>query len=84
MDSTDAIGNVYNIGGKEEIKILDLAKKIISITGSGSTIKKIPYEKVFSADFEDMQRRVPSTKKIFECINWEPSLNIDKILAEIY
>jgi len=84
MNCSDAIGNIYNIGGKEEISVIELAKKIISLTGSESTIEKIPYEKVFTSDFEDMQRRVPSTKKIYDCVNWEPSLNIDEILSKIF
>ena len=75
---------VYNIGGEEQITIVELAKKIIGITNSKSTIEFIPYEKVFTADFEDMQRRVPSTKKIYDCIKWESSFNIDEILSMIY
>ena len=75
---------VYNIGGEEQITIVELAKKIIGITNSKSTIEFIPYEKVFTADFEDMQRRVPSTKKIYDCIKWKSSLNIDEILLVIY
>ena len=84
IDCPESIGNVYNIGSEEEITIVELAKKIIGITNSKSTIEFIPYEKVFTADFEDMQRRVPSTKKIYDCIKWKPSLNIDEILQAIY
>ena len=62
MESDQAIGEVINVGGLEEISMLDLAQKIIDMTGSTSTIQLIPYAEAFGKDFEDMQRRVPSTK----------------------
>lgn len=83
MEVPDAEGEVFNVGGREEITILDLAKKIISVTHSKSEIQMIPYEKAFGKDFEDMQRRVPSLEKIKAFIGFEPKTNLDGILEQV-
>lgn len=78
-----AIGDVFNIGGVEEITILDLAKRIIDRTSSKSQIKNVPYEDAFEKDFEDIQRRVPSIKKINRLIKFQPNCDLEKILEEV-
>ena len=83
VENEDAIGEVFNIGGTEEITIYDLAKKIIVMTGSRSEIKLIPYDQAFGKDFEDMQRRVPSIEKISDLIGFSPSTPLDHILDKV-
>lgn len=83
MSCQAATGEVFNIGGIEEISILNLAKKIISITKSSSPIELIPYEKAFEKDFEDMQRRVPSIEKIFRYTGFTPQTDLDTILEQV-
>jgi UDP-glucose 4-epimerase len=83
MESSEAMGEVFNIGGIEEISIEDLAKKIIAKTGSNSKIEYIPYEVAFEKDFEDMERRVPGIEKIKECIGFEPKTDLDGILENV-
>jgi hypothetical protein len=58
------IGEVFNIGGREELNITDLAKKIINLTQSISTITYTPYEDAYAMGYEDMARRVPDLTKI--------------------
>jgi len=85
MDDKLAYGQMFNIGGIEEISIKELAQKIIEITNSNSKIDFIPYNNVYkSDDFEDMQRRVPSVEKIKKQIDWEPKLRTDAILKSIH
>jgi len=79
----DAVGEVLNVGGTEEISILDLAKKIITATRSKSEIEFIPYDKAFGKDFEDMQRRVPGIEKIKKIIGFNPKTNLDEILEQV-
>lgn len=83
MDSTKTPGEVFNIGGKGEISILDLALKIIKATGSSSSVDLIPYDQAFGKDFEDMQRRVPSTEKLRSYVGFEPATGLDEILAKV-
>jgi UDP-glucose 4-epimerase len=79
-----SIGDVFNIGGVGEISINALAEKVISITGSKSKIVLIPYDQAYPVGFEDMQRRVPNTKKIESLTGWKPQLSIDEIILSIY
>ncbi len=80
MENEDAVGEVFNIGGTEEISILELAKKIIEKTGSASALDLIPYSEAFEKDFEDMQRRVPGIEKIKKTVGFEPETDLDTIL----
>ena len=83
MESDQAIGEVINVGGLEEISMVDLAKKIIDMTGSTSTIQLIPYAEAFGKDFEDMQRRVPSTEKLEQVTGFAPDKSLDFILSKV-
>lgn len=83
IDEPKAIGQVVNIGGIEEISIHELASRIIKMTQSKSSIKIIPYEKAYPKDFDDMQRRVPSTAKLQEIIHMAPKMTMNDILKDI-
>ena len=78
----DGNGEAFNIGGVEEISILNLAKKIIEVTKSNSKINFISYAKLKSQGFEDMQRRVPSTEKLKKLTGWAPKKGLDEILFD--
>lgn len=61
------INDVVNIGGQNEVTILELAKKIISITNSKSKIIHLP-----PLEEGDMTRRKPDTSKMKLLLNREP------------
>jgi len=83
MDSEKAVGEVFNVGNNQQITIMELAKKVIEITSSKSTIEKIAYENAYPKGFEDMQRRVPDISKIKQVLGWSPQLNLDQIIKDI-
>jgi UDP-glucose 4-epimerase len=83
MDSDKAIGEVFNVGNNQQISIMELAKKVIEITGSKSSIEKIAYEKAYPEGFEDMQRRVPDISKIKRVLGWAPKINLDQVIKDI-
>jgi UDP-glucose 4-epimerase len=83
MDSDKAVGQVFNVGNNSQISIMELAKKVIEITGSKSVIEKIAYDKAYPSGFEDMQRRVPDISKIKQILGWEPKINLDQIIKDI-
>ena len=83
MDSDKAVGEVFNVGNNQQISIMELAKKVIEITSSKSTIEKIAYEKAYPQGFEDMQRRVPDISKMKQVLGWSPKLNLDQIIKDI-
>jgi len=83
MDSNKAVGEVFNVGNNQQISIMQLAKKVIEITGSKSNIEKIAYERAYPQGFEDMQRRVPDISKIMQVLGWAPEINLDQIIKDI-
>jgi UDP-glucose 4-epimerase len=77
------IGQVYNVGGKGEISINELALLIKSQVKSKSEIKHILYEQAYKSGFEDIQRRVPDITKIKLEIGWEPNQTLAEIIKDI-
>ncbi len=78
-----AHGDLFNIGGEEEISIKDLATRIVEKVGSSSTVQIIPYEEAFPADFEDMQRRLPDITKLKNLTGYYPTTDLDTILDKV-
>jgi len=78
-----AIGEVFNIGGKGEISILELAKLIIKQTNSKSRITFTDYKDAYAVGFEEMARRVPDISKITSLAGWEPKLGLDIIIEDV-
>jgi UDP-glucose 4-epimerase len=83
MDSDKAIGELFNVGNNQQISIMDLAKKVISVTGSSSSIEMVAYEKAYPAGFEDMERRVPDISKIERVLGWKPQIGLEQIIKDI-
>jgi len=79
-----SIGEVFNIGGKGEISILELAELIIKIGNSNSKITFTDYSDAYGVGFEDMQRRIPDISKINNDIGWSPSLDLASIINDVY
>ena len=77
------IGEVFDIGGKEEISILELARLIIKLTNSKSEITLTKYDDAYAAGFEDMNRRVPDISKLNIFTGWAPKLALDKIIQDV-
>ena len=83
MDSDKAIGEVFNVGNNQQISIMELAKKVIAVTGSTSSIEMVDYEKAYPAGFEDMERRVPDISKIERVLGWKPQIGLEQIIKDI-
>ena len=83
VSSERAIGEVFNIGGREEISIKDLALKVIDITKSESKVVFSPYNDSYEPGFEDMLRRVPDLSKIKSFIDWDPSFKLGQIIQDV-
>ena len=78
-----SIGEVFNIGGKGEITILDLAKMIIKQTNSKSEITFTDYKDAYAIGFEDMARRVPDISKLKLFTGWEPEIDLKTIITDV-
>jgi UDP-glucose 4-epimerase len=82
ISSEKPIGEVFNIGGREEVSIKDLASRVINLTKSNSKINYMPYSESYKLGFEDMSRRVPDLSKIKRIIDWSPTFNLDQIIID--
>jgi UDP-glucose 4-epimerase len=83
MQRDDVYGEVFNIGSNSEIRIRELAERVLEATGSSSEIELVPYHVAYEEGFEDMERRIPDTTKIHERIGWQPTKSLDQILADV-
>src|SRR5205807_4130885 len=58
MERDDVHGEVFNIGGSEEVSIGELAELVRELADSQSEIIAVPYDEAYEPGFEDMTRRV--------------------------
>jgi UDP-glucose 4-epimerase len=75
-----ARGEVFNVGGTEEISILELARLVVKILGSKSAIELVPYADAYAPGFEDMRRRRPVVDKLHQAIQFQPSTPLHRII----
>ena len=83
VNEPKAVGQVFNIGNKEEVTILKLAEIVKSLTGSSSPIEFIPYDKAYEEGFEDMPRRVPDLTKVRNLVGYEPKVQLNEIITKV-
>jgi UDP-glucuronate decarboxylase len=73
MDTKDHITGPVNLGNPKEYTILELAEKIIQMTGSSSKIKYEPLPE------DDPVQRQPDISKAKQLLNtWEPKIGIEE------
>jgi UDP-glucose 4-epimerase len=75
-----ARGEIFNIGGTEEISILELAKLVVTTLGSKSKIELIPYDQAYAPGFDDMRRRKPLVEKLERCVDFKPQTTLREII----
>ena len=83
MASDKSIGHAFNIGSPIEFSIVDLAKKVITLTKSDSKILYKKHSEVFGDNFEEPQRRVPNISKISKLVGWQPKKSLDEVILEV-
>ena len=76
-------GEVFNVGGINEVSIIELAQLIVKLTASESKINFVDYQKAFGNVYEDIQRRVPNIDKINKHFGWQPVKTLANIISDI-
>ncbi len=87
-ETPKASGEIFNIGQPGEIRIVDLARRVIELTESTSEVKLVAYDAEEAhgeraAGFEDMRRRVPDASKLFAYTGFRPRIDLDQTLREV-
>ncbi|HTY14515.1 MAG TPA: UDP-glucuronic acid decarboxylase family protein [Methanoregulaceae archaeon] len=70
-------GEAVNIGNPNEITINELAKRIIAITGSESSLEYYPLPE------DDPKRRCPDITKAKRLLQWRPKVDLDSGLKKM-
>ena len=83
LESTATVGEIFNVGSRNWISVIDLAHRVLELTGSKSELVYVPYDKVYGLGIDDMLHRVPAIEKIKGAIGWEPKRSLDEILNDV-
>ena len=75
-----ARGEIFNIGGTEEVSILALARLVVKTLGSKSKIERIPYDQAYAPGFDDMRRRKPRVEKLNQFVHFKPRTALQEII----
>jgi len=76
-----ARGQVFNVGGTEEISIGDLARQVVEILESSSALEYVSYNDAYAPGFEDMRRRKPVVEKLFNATGFRPETSLKAIIT---
>jgi UDP-glucose 4-epimerase len=83
MEAREISGEIFNIGSAERVSILDLANRVLALSGSRSELEFVPHEEVYGLGIEDVLHREPSIEKIRTAIGWKPTRTLDDVLADV-
>ena len=75
-----ARGEIFNVGGTEEVSILELAQLVVTTLGSASGIELIPYDQAYAPGFDDMRRRKPLVEKLERYVRFHPRTPLRDII----
>jgi UDP-glucose 4-epimerase len=78
-----AIGQVFNVGSDREVTMNALAAMVRDAAGSRSEIRHVPYAEAYAAGFEDMQRRIPDTRKLERVAGIRLSTPLETIISDV-
>jgi UDP-glucose 4-epimerase len=75
-----AVGSTFNVGNDQEIRIIDLARRIAARFGDRSRIVHLAYDRVYPEGFEDVLRRVPCVDRLEETTGFRPRRDLEETL----
>ena len=76
-------GEVYNLGGDEEVSVNALAERVLHLAASKSPVARVSYEQAYGQRFEDVPRRVPDLGKIRSAIGFKPTYSLDGVIRSV-
>ncbi len=71
MSTEDAVTGPVNLGNPGEFTMLELAHRIIALTGSSSTVVHLPLP------IDDPKQRRPSIDQATELLAWKPTVDLE-------
>jgi nucleoside-diphosphate-sugar epimerase len=83
MEARQTSGTIFNVGSTERVRIIDLAQRVLELTGSSSELQFVPHDEVYGLGIEDVLHREPSIERINQAIGWAPERSLDDILEDV-
>lgn len=83
LETTDAHGEVFNIGAPNPDSIGELAERVLEHADSTSQLTHVPFEEAYGEDFEEPDRREADVSKLRETLGWAPEMDLDRILEDV-
>ncbi len=83
VETPAAVGEIFNVGHREKITILELARLVRELAHSSSLVEFVPYDVAYGEGFEDMMYRLPDISKIERVIGYQPTLGLKEILGHV-
>jgi UDP-glucose 4-epimerase len=83
MQSSQAVGRVFNIGSDRPVSVLELAKSVVNRTNSKSEIVFQSYADAFGQNFEDVLHRVPDITRLRSTIGFSPSRSLEETIDDV-
>ena len=76
MNNSDSTQSPINLGNPNEISVLELAQKIISMTNSNSKVIQLPLPQ------DDPKQRRPDIDKAKKILGWQPTIDLENGLIK--
>ena len=76
MNNSDSTQSPINLGNPNEISVLELAQKIISMTNSKSKVIQLPLPQ------DDPKQRRPDIDKAKKILGWQPTIDLENGLTK--
>lgn len=83
IEHPNAIGEIFNVGGKEEVSIEGLAHLVKEVLQSSSPVGHIPYEEAYEEGFDDIRERVPDISKVQNLVGYNPKFSPEDIIVDV-
>lgn len=83
LEHPETSGEVFNLGSDEELTMLELAERILELTGSRSTVQMIPFEHAYGPGYEDTMRRVPDVSKAARALGFSTKWALDDVIRAV-
>jgi UDP-glucose 4-epimerase len=76
-------GQAYNVGNPaNKITILELAERVIRLTGSSSRIDFVDPKALFGPLFEEANDKFPDSDRASRELGWKPQLDLDRVIRD--
>lgn len=82
MEEERAVGEIINLGNDEEVSVIDTARLIHRLAGTGRELKIrfVPFEEIFGK-YKDIMRRIPDLDKAKSLLGYSPRVKLEEAVS---